>query len=133
MNTQAERRQCERFLFYSESNVKAKLNLFDDDDVSIVADVTNLSEEGMGLSFGNTLPVSLCEGDWIMLKGIQGLPELQFLAGLEMKLRWIMNYSPSRGTRFGCLFANIFPAAKEQIRQFIHTRIDQKLNDTKKL
>ena len=64
-----------------------------------------------------------------MLKGIESPTELKFLAGLEVKLKWIMNYSPSRGTRFGCLFANISPAAKEQIRQFISSRIDKKLND----
>ena len=130
MSTQVERRQFERFLFSSESNAKAKLNLFDDDNVAIVADITNLSEEGMGLTYGNKLPVSLSEGDWIMLKGIESPPELKFLAGLEMKLRWIMNYSPSRGTRFGCLFANISPTAKEQIKQFISSRIDQKLSNT---
>ena len=129
MNTQAERRRFERFLFSSESNAKAKLNLFDDNNVAIVAEITNLSEEGMGLTYGNTLPVSLSEGDWIMLKGIESPPELKFLAGLEVKLRWIMNYSPSRGTRFGCLFANISPAAREQIRQFISSRIDKKLNN----
>jgi len=129
MNTQSERRRFERFLFSSESNAKAKLNLFDDNNVAIVAEITNLSEEGMGLTYGNTLPVSLSEGDWIMLKGIESPPELKFLAGLEVKLRWIMNYSPSRGTRFGCLFANISPAAREQIRQFISSRIDKKLNN----
>jgi c-di-GMP-binding flagellar brake protein YcgR len=133
MNINAERRQFERFLFSSESNVKVKLNLFDNDDTSIVADITNLSEEGLGLSFGNTLPVSLCEGDWIMLKRVEGPLELKLLAGLEMKLKWIMSYNPSRGTRFGCLFANISPAAKEQIRKFICTRIDQNLNDKENL
>ena len=129
MNTQVERRRYERFLFSSESNAKAKLNLFDDNNVAIVAEITNLSEEGMGLIYGNALPVSLSEGDWIMLKGIESPPELKFLAGLEVKLKWIMSYSPSRGTRFGCLFANISPAAKEQIRQFIGSRIEQKLNN----
>ena len=130
MNTKAERRQFERFLFSNDSIVTAKLNLFDNDDTSLVADITNLSEEGLGLNFGTTLSAPLCEGDWIVLKQIEGLPELKFLAGIEMKLKWIMRYNPSRGTRFGCVFANISPAVKEQIKQFIHMQIDQKLSDT---
>jgi hypothetical protein len=128
MNTKAERRQFERYLFPNNSNIKAILNLFDDDNTAIVADITNLSEEGLGLIFSDPIPMSLCEGDWIMLKGTEGLPELKYLAGLEMKLKWVMSYNPSRGTPFGCLFANISPAAKEEIRQFIHERINQKLN-----
>lgn len=130
MNTKAERRQFERFLFSSGSNARAKLNLFDNhDNIAIDADITNLSEEGLGLNFGGTLPISLCEGDWILLKGIEGLPELKLLTGLELKLKWMMSYNPSRGTRLGCLFTNISPAAKEQIRKFICTRIDQSLSD----
>ena len=128
MNTKTERREFERFLFPKEWNVTAKLNLFDNNDIAIDADITNLSEEGLGLNFGNTLPISLCEGDWILLKGIEGLPELKFLAGIEMKLKWMMSYKPSRGTRLGCLFANISPVAKEQIRQFVYTQIDKNLN-----
>lgn len=130
MKTNVERRQFERFLFSGESNASVTLNLCDNDSNSIIADITNLSEEGLGLIFGATLPTILCEGDWIILKRIDGLPELKFLTGLEMKLKWIMRYSPSRGTRFGCVFANISPAVKKQIRQFIHARIDRKLNLT---
>jgi hypothetical protein len=128
MNTKAERRQCERYLFPNESNAKAKLNLFDGDNTAIVADIITLSEEGLGLSYGSNLPVALCEDDWIMLKGIEGLPGLNFLKDLEMKLRWVMAYRPSKGMCFGCLFDNISPVVKEQIRQFVHEQINQKPN-----
>jgi hypothetical protein len=130
MNIKAERRQFERYLFPGNSKLKAKLNLFDDDNTTIVADVTNLSEEGLGFNYSEPLPMSLCEGDWIILKGTEGLPELKFLAGFEMKLKWVMSYNQSRGTIFGCLFVNLPPAAKEQIKEFVRERINKELIDT---
>jgi len=129
MNTIAERRQFDRFLFSKEWNVTAKLNLFDGDDTSVVADITNLSEEGLGLNFKNNLLHPLCEGDRAVLIKIEGMPELRFLVGVEMKLQWIIIYNSSRGTPAGCLFDNISPAIREQIRKFICTRIDQNLSD----
>ena len=111
----------------------AKLNPFDNDDTFVVADITNLSEEGLGLNFRTNLPPSLCEGDIVVLTKIEGLPELNFLVGVEIKFKWIMSYNSSRATRSGCVFVNISPATIKQIKQFIHIQINQKLNHTESL
>jgi len=121
-----ERRQFSRLLFFDEKRISVTLRSSDLSETSFKADIMNLSEEGMGLRFMEREAASVCEGEHLYIVEISGQHQLSFLKIVETKVKWILEYKPSRGIRAGCKFMNLSEDTRNKIRTFISSQIEFK-------
>lgn len=122
-----DRRRFKRYLFDEEGRLTGRFALFGGSGRSFSAKVLNLSEGGLGLKFGRDAVNTVFPGDRIQIETITGLPELDFLAGMELAVRWVAGYKPERGLRMGCEFVNPESKITEKIQEFVNRQIRQKL------
>ncbi len=120
-------------LISGKTELIASLIPIGNEETPVFAEIINLSEEGMGFIFRNKPSLNLYEGRRFILKEIQGNQSLRFLTGIEMEIKWIIGYHPSRGIRLGCVFSQITETVRDKIRQSINRQIDNKISDMSEL
>ncbi len=123
---QKEKRQFSRLLFSDENRISVILRSSDLSETSLKADIMNLSEGGIGLRFMEREAASVCEGENLYIAEISGQYQLSFLKTVETKVKWILEYKPSRGIRAGCEFMNFPEDTRNKIRTFINSQIEFK-------
>lgn len=120
----AERRQYSRLLFSDEKRVTAVFRSPDLSEINLKADIVNLSEGGIGLRFREREAASVCAGELLYIADINDHPQLAFLKTVEAKVKWILDYQPSRGIRSGCDFLNLPDDIRKKIKKFINNQIE---------
>lgn len=128
IETIIERRSVSRFLFSSDD--KISLTLEDRNKNILKADILNLSEEGLGLNFKINPTPALKPGDRFYILEIKGLPSSEFLRSIEMEVKWILRYQPTRGARSGCEFTNNSEMLRKNIRKLINEQISKRAKNT---
>jgi len=129
METGKERRRFERFLFGADQRVTGDFKSLSTSLKTLNAEILNLSEGGMGLKFGPDAVDVANMGDQFSIQIIHGLGAFEFMAGMEISLRWVLGYKPERGLRVGCEFVHPKSDIQEEIRRFINHQIQQKLSE----
>ena len=109
MNTHwEERRKYRRVFFKKEDGIVASFTFPEIQGDPLEADVMNLSEDGVCLTYRKNLVILT------RLKGIT--PELEF-DELRIEVRWIMDDNFFEHEQIGCKILNVSDSLKEQIRQ----------------
>jgi hypothetical protein len=90
----------------------------------LAANVMNLGEGGIGLTFDKSENIELKKGDRLILIEIKGAPYLEFMSNIESEIRWVLDNALLEHTiGFGCQFVGIPLSTQEQIRQVVNSRL----------
>ncbi|MCP4346645.1 MAG: PilZ domain-containing protein [Desulfobacterales bacterium] len=122
-NMQEERRLSNRIFFSMKDGPVALFTLPEHNDETISATIMDLSAGGLGLSFRKEENIKIHEGDHLILTEIKNIVELEEVADIELKIRWLRNYDAFKHILFGCEFINISEPIREQIWQFVNSWI----------
>jgi hypothetical protein len=61
---------------------------------------------------------------------VKGLPSSEFLRSIEMEVKWILRYSPTRGARSGCEFTNNSETLRNNIKKLIDEQLSKRTKNT---
>jgi len=118
MNTHwEERRKYRRVFFKKEDGIVASFTFPEIQGDPLEADVMNLSEDGVCLTYIKNPAIKIKKDDILILSQLKGLtPELEF-DELRIEVRWIMDDTFFEHEQIGCKILNASDSLKEQIRQ----------------
>ncbi len=112
-----ERRKYRRVFFRKEDAIAASLTFPGIQEESVEADVMNLSEEGVCLTYKKNPAIKIKKDDILILTQLKGTtPELEF-DELKIDVRWVMDDDFFEHEQIGCKILNASDSLREQIRQ----------------
>jgi c-di-GMP-binding flagellar brake protein YcgR len=115
-----ERRQFKRVVFTMDDGIVGILN---PPGVSrgqpITAQVLNLSEGGLQLTFNAVLKQRIKEGDRLLLTEIRGSAASEVIVNVDTEVRWISRSQLSEKIGIGCEFKNLLEDTKKKINRLI--------------
>ena len=116
-----ERRNFQRIFFSIEDGIKGKFiisSLQTELDL-LTANVINLSKGGLALTISKDRGKKIKIGDHIILTEVKGIKNLEFLANVEVEVKWILDNPSLEFVGFGCEFNDIPESMREAIQTFI--------------
>lgn len=118
MNAQdEERRKYRRVFFKKEDAIAASFTFPGIQEEPVDADVMNLSEEGVCLTYRKKPAIKIKKDDILILAQLKGLtPDLEF-DELKIEVKWVMDQDFFEHEQIGCKILNASDSLKEQIRQ----------------
>ena len=118
MNAQdEERRKYRRVFFKKEDAIAASFTFPGIQEEPVDADVMNLSEEGVCLTYRKKPAIKIKKDDILILTQFKGLtPDIEF-DELEIEVKWVMDQDFFEHEQIGCKILNASDSLREQIRQ----------------
>jgi c-di-GMP-binding flagellar brake protein YcgR len=114
-----ERRQHKRLLFTVEDGVVGVISDPHGNEQEITANVLNLSEGGVYLTFRSILGNQIKEGDQLLLTEIKGSNSSQVVLNVDTEVKWISEDELSKEIGVGCEFLNILKDNKQELNEFV--------------
>jgi c-di-GMP-binding flagellar brake protein YcgR len=114
-----ERRKYKRVIFTPEDGIVGVFQPPDGGSEPLTADVINLSEGGVQLTFKSILENRIREGDRLILTEIRGKSSSQVIINVDTEVRWISQDELSHKTGIGCEFQDLFVDSKKKITDFV--------------
>jgi len=115
-----ERRQFRRIVFTLDDGI---VGLLDPPGVKggqpITAQVLNLSEGGLQLTFNTVLKQRIKEGDRLLLTEIRGASAAEVIVNVDTEVRWISRSQLSEKIGLGCEFKNLLKDTRQKINKII--------------
>jgi c-di-GMP-binding flagellar brake protein YcgR len=115
-----ERRQYKRVVFTLDDGI---VGLLDPPGVNggqpISAQVLNLSEGGLQLTFNTVLKQRIKEGDRLLLTEIRGHQTSEVIINVDTEVRWISRSQLSEKIGLGCEFKNLLEDTRQKINKII--------------
>ena len=115
-----ERRQFKRIVFTPADGIVGILEpTGTDGNQGITAQVLNLSEGGLQLTFNAVLKQRIKEGDRLLLTEIRGTGSSEVIINVDTEVRWISRSQLSEKIGLGCEFKNLLDDTKSKINKLI--------------
>lgn len=73
---------------------------------------------------------ALKPGDRFYILEVIGLPSSDFLRSIEMEVKWILRYNPTKGARSGCEFAKKTDLLRKNIRDLIDEQVSSRAKNS---
>ena len=114
-----ERRQFKRVLFTVEDGIIGTLTLPGNKHEKITAQVINISEGGICLTFKPILNQKIKEGDRLLLTSLQGSQSKQLIINVDAEIKWISENELSNKIGTGCEFIDLLADEQKHINDMI--------------
>lgn len=125
----AERRKFKRVLFTIEDGIIGTLSIPGIDGEKITAEVINISEGGICLTFKPILNQKIKEGDKLLLTEIKSTNTKQLIINVDSEIKWISEDELSNRIGTGCEFIELLSEKKDRINEFVEYWYLQKMDD----
>jgi len=125
----AERRKFKRILFTIEDGIIGTLVLPGKDGEKVSAEVINISEGGICLTFKPILNQKIKEGDRLLLTEIKSSKSKQLIINVDTEIKWISEGELSDKIGTGCEFIEPFSEKKDRINEFVEYWYLQKIDN----
>ncbi len=120
-----ERRKNKRIFFTNEDGIKGVFKFTDKE--SITANIMNLSSGGLQFILDRKQSENIAKGDHLVLEKILGNEELDFLGGIKLEVKWVLDLQIFAHAGIGCEFKNISSNAFDLIEKLVKD-IDSRKN-----
>jgi c-di-GMP-binding flagellar brake protein YcgR len=111
-----EQRKHARLLFSAADQARALIEVPEQEIVT--ATVLDISESGIGLSLAQN-EIFIDQGERCIMIELRGLVGIHFDFGIEIEVRWLLNYEALGLLALGCRFINIPPPIRAALRNFV--------------
>ncbi len=118
----SERRKYRRVAIPANDGIKGIISsprLIADD--SIAVKIIDLSAGGLHFFLLRDSFKKISTGDHLTLREIKGVKKLDFVANIELEVKWIAEHPSLKHVGLGCEFLNIADEIRQQIDQFVDT------------
>ena len=125
----AERRKFKRVLFTIEDGIIGTLSMPGAEDRKITADIINISEGGICLTFKPILNQKIKEGDRLLLTELKSAKSKQLIINVDTEIKWISDSELSDKVGTGCEFVDVLDDKKSDINEFVEYWYLQKMEN----
>lgn len=117
---QNDRRQFKRVFFSSrDDDISGWFAIPSLPDTHIVAQIMDLSEDGLGITVPKEKSPPVRRGDFLVLTRIDSLDALAFLTDVRLEIKWILKHRSLDHVGLGCQFNPLTPEMRQQIAAFM--------------
>ncbi len=114
-----ERRKFKRILFTVEDGIIGTLILPGNKREKITAQVINISQGGISLTFKPILNQKIKEGDRLLLTSLQSNKSNQVIINVDTEIKWISESELSDQIGTGCAFVDLLADEKKRINEMV--------------
>jgi c-di-GMP-binding flagellar brake protein YcgR len=125
----AERRKFNRVLFTIDDGIIGTLSVAGVGDKKISANIINISEGGVCLTFKPILNQKIKEGDRLLLTEIRSAKSKQLIINVDTEIKWISEGELSDKIGTGCEFVDVISDKKVEINDFVEYWYLQKMEN----
>lgn len=118
-----EKRRFERVYFKAEDGLRGIFSLPNNHEDILIANVMNLSKDGIGLVINKTEYISISPGDRLILNEVKGGSHLAFMRNIETEIKWILNHRSLEHIGLGCQLLNTSKEIRQNIGSYINSYI----------
>ena len=120
----AEKRKFRRIVFSAKDEVTGTVTWSERGGERFTYRVSDISAGGMRfiLSKGNT-PDIIDHNERLFLRQIKGKSQLEFVADVELAVRWVIEHEMFEHMVIGCEFVNIADDVRKQIDRFVDSEL----------
>ena len=111
-----EQRKHARLLFSAADQARALIEV--PEQGIVTATVLDISESGIGLSLAQN-EIFIDQGEHCIMVELRGVVGIHFDFGIEIEIRWLLNYEALGLLALGCRFVNIPPPIRVALRDFV--------------
>jgi c-di-GMP-binding flagellar brake protein YcgR len=125
----SEKRKFKRIVFSAKDEVMGAFTFPKVADDMISYKIADISAGGVRfiLPRGGDLKVGI--GDTFFLHEIKGKSQLEFVADIELEVKWTMDHEMFEHIMIGCEFVTIAEDVRKQIDQFVESELAQQSQD----
>jgi c-di-GMP-binding flagellar brake protein YcgR len=126
----SEKRKFKRIVFSAKDEVMGVLAFpgFADDLGSYK--IADISAGGLRFILARDDAFQITANDTLFLREIKGKFQLEFVAGIEIEVKWVMDHEMFEHLMIGCEFVDISPTVQRQIDQFVESELARQNQDT---
>lgn len=125
----AERRKFNRVLFTVEDGIVGTLAVPGLEEEKITAEVINISEGGICLTFKPILNQTIKEGDRLLLTEIKSTKGKQLIIKVDSEIKWITESELNDKIGTGCEFIDTVSIEQDRINEFVEYWYLQKIEN----
>lgn len=119
MKKPSERRKYKRYIFTPDDGIVGVFYPPNSEGKPVTAEVINLSEGGIQLTFKPILKNRIREGDRILLTEIRGKTSAQVIINVDTEVRWLSEDKLNNEIGIGCQFYEMLRENKKRISKFV--------------
>lgn len=116
-----EKRKSNRHYFAPEEEMVG-IFFIKDLDKRVSFTIGNISDGGLYFSSKRGSAANLSKGNHIFLEEIKGKSGLNFIATIELEIRWVLDEKILEHVGFGCKFINLPASLGKQINDYTNSK-----------
>ncbi len=113
-----DKRQHKRYIFPNDENMTIKVCLAGKSG-PVEARLLNVSVGGMGIAAIKGHLDGIEEDSELLIESLTGIPQLQSLREVQLKVRWVLDHLPFDNLGIGCEFVNLHDKGREEIVKLV--------------
>jgi c-di-GMP-binding flagellar brake protein YcgR len=128
--TGSEKRKFKRIVFSAKDEVMGVFAFpgFVDDLGSYK--IADISAGGLRFILPRDDAFQIAANDALLLREIKGKFQLEFVAGIEIKVKWVMDHEMLEHLMIGCEFVDISPTVQTQLAEFVESELARQNQDS---
>ncbi len=126
----SERRKFKRIVFSATDEVMGMFTFPKVADDLISYKIADISAGGLRFILPRENDLKISTGDKFFLREIRGRTKLDFVADIELEVKWVMDHEMFEHIMIGCEFLNISEAVQTQIDQFVELELGDQNQDS---
>ena len=125
-----EKRKFKRIVFSASDEVMGVVTWPEVGDQPFTYRVSDIGAGGMRFILTkDTAPQIIDFNDTLHLRQIKGMSQLEFISGVEMEVRWVIEHEMFEHIVIGCEFVKIAEDVQKQIDDFVETEVSLRGQD----
>ncbi len=121
----SERRKFKRIVFSARDEVMGVFTFPGPADDQFTYKIADIGAGGLRFILPRDDALQITINDTLFLREIKGKSQLEFVAGIELEVKWTMDHEIFQHIMIGCEFIHITEAFQKQIEQFAESELAQ--------
>jgi c-di-GMP-binding flagellar brake protein YcgR len=126
----SERRKFKRIVFSAKDAVMGAFKFTGLWDKLVSYKIADISAGGLRFILPRDDDLQISTHDTLFLREIKGKSQLEFVAGIELEVKWVMDHEMFEHLMIGCEFVTIAEDVRKQIDQFVESELAQQNQDS---
>ncbi len=121
----SEKRKFKRIVFSAKDEVMGVFTFPGPADDQFTYKIADIGAGGLRFILPRDDALQITINDTLFLREIKGKSQLEFVAGIELEVKWTMDHEIFQHIMIGCEFIHITEAFQKQIEQFAESELAQ--------
>ncbi len=126
----SERRKFKRIVISATDEVMGAFKFTGLPDKLVSYKIADVSAGGLRFILPRDDDLQISTHDTLFLREIKGKSQLEFVVGIELEVKWVMDHEMFAHLMIGCEFLNTSESVQKQIDQFVESELSRQNQDS---